>query len=71
MMDVPLMISSILTHAARWYSNVEVVTRTVEGPIHRYTYGEAAERTAQLANALRALGVERGERVGTLAWNTH
>jgi acyl-CoA synthetase (AMP-forming)/AMP-acid ligase II len=71
MMDVPLMITSILTHAARWYRNVEIVTRTVEGPTHRYTYGEAAARTAQLAHALRALGVEMGDRIGTLAWNTH
>jgi acyl-CoA synthetase (AMP-forming)/AMP-acid ligase II len=71
MMDVPLMISSILRHAAHWYSDIEIVTRTVEGPIHRYTYLEAEERTAQLAHALRALGVEPGDRVGTLAWNTH
>lgn len=71
MMDVPLMISSILKHAARWYADTEIVTRTVEGPIHRYTYAEAAERTAQLAHALHALGVERGDRIGTLAWNTH
>ena len=42
MMDAPLMISSILEHAARRYAEVEIVTRTVEGPIHRYTYGNAA-----------------------------
>ena len=71
MMDAPLMISSILRHAARWYHDVEIVTRTVEGPIHRYTYRDAAARTAQLAHALRNLGVARGDRVGTLAWNTH
>ncbi len=71
MMDAPLMISSLLSYAARWHSDVEIVTRTVEGPIHRYGYGEAARRAAQLAHALRALGVEPGERVATLAWNTY
>jgi acyl-CoA synthetase (AMP-forming)/AMP-acid ligase II len=71
MMDAPLMISSILTYAARWYGNVEVVTRTLEGSIHRYGYRDAAQRTAQLANALRALGVQPGDRIGTLAWNTY
>ncbi|MBV8602828.1 MAG: long-chain fatty acid--CoA ligase, partial [Candidatus Eremiobacteraeota bacterium] len=45
--------------------------RTVEGPIHRYTYGAAARRTARLAHALRALGVDFGDRVATLAWNSY
>lgn len=70
-MDAPLLISSIIEHAARWHSRVEIVTRTPEGPIHRYTYGDAAERAAQLAHALRALGVQPGQRVATLAWNTY
>jgi len=71
MMDVPLSISSILKHAARFHGDVEIVSRTVEGPIHRHTYRDAAARAAQLANALRALGVTEGDRVATLAWNTH
>ena len=71
MMDAPLMISSLLSYGAQWHSDVEIVTRTVEGPIHRYGYGEAARRAARLAHALRALGVEPGERVATLAWNTY
>jgi fatty-acyl-CoA synthase len=71
MMDVPLSISAILKHAARFFGDVEVVSRTVEGPIHRYTYRDAAARAAQLANALRALGVGEGDRVATLAWNTY
>jgi fatty-acyl-CoA synthase len=69
MMDAPLMISSILAHAARWYGDVEIVSRTVEGPLHRYGYRDAAARTAQLAHALRGLGVQAGDRIGTLAWN--
>ena len=71
MMDRSLLISSILVHAARWHGDVEIVTRTVEGPLHRYTYRAAAARIAQLAHALSALGVGVGDRVATLAWNTY
>jgi len=69
MMDVPLMISSIITHAARFNGDQEIVSRSVEGPIHRYTYRECGARSAQLAHALRSLGVEPSDRVATLAWN--
>ena len=54
----------------RYHGDVEIVSRTVEGPIHRYTYRDAECRAKQLANALLRLGVEPGDRVGTLAWNT-
>jgi 3-(methylthio)propionyl---CoA ligase len=69
MMDQPLLISSLLRHAAAQHGDVEVVSRTVEGPIHRYTYREAERRAKQLAQALGRLGVGAGDRVGTLAWN--
>ena len=69
MMDGPLLISSIIKHAARFYGDSEIVSRTVEGPLHRYTYRDLAARAAQLAQALLALGIGEGERVGTLAWN--
>ena len=69
MMDAPLMISSIIEHAARNYSEQQIVSRTVEGPIHRYTYSQAHARCKQLARALQALGVRSGDRVATLAWN--
>jgi len=69
MMDGPLLISSIVEHAARFYGEREVVSRTVEGPLHRYTYRGLAARAAQLAHALRALGIAQGDRIGTLAWN--
>jgi acyl-CoA synthetase (AMP-forming)/AMP-acid ligase II len=71
MMDAPLVISTILRHAQRFEGDVEIVSRSVEGPIHRETYAELGKRAAQLAHALRALGVEPGDRVGTLAWNTY
>ncbi len=71
MMDTPLMISGILAHAAQAHGLQEIVTRTVEGPIHRYTYRDCYARTQQLAHALVALGVKPGDRVATFAWNTY
>ena len=71
MMQVPLLISSLLVHAERHHGEQEVVSRRVEGDIHRVTYRELAARSRQLANALARLGVQPGDRVGTLAWNTH
>ncbi len=71
MMEMPLLISSLIQHADRYHGDREIVTRTVEGPIHRYTYRQAHARSRRLANALTALGVKPGDRVGTLAWNTH
>jgi len=69
MMDRPLLISQLIEHAAEYHGENEIVSRSVEGPIHRYTYADAARRSRQLANALKALGVAPGDRVGTLAWN--
>lgn len=69
MMELPLLISDLLVHAERFHGDTEIVSRTVEGPIHRYTYRDAARRSRQLANALPALGVAAGDRVATLAWN--
>ena len=71
MMQVPLLISSLLVHAERHHGEQEVVSRRVEGDIHRLSYRELAVRSRQLANALARLGVQPGDRVGTLAWNTH
>jgi 3-(methylthio)propionyl---CoA ligase len=68
-MDTPLLVSSLIEHAARYHGDTEIVSRIVEGPIHRYTYADARKRAKQLAQALARLGVKDGERVGTLAWN--
>jgi fatty-acyl-CoA synthase len=70
-MDRPLMISALLKHADRVSGDREIVSRSVEGPIHRYTYHDAHARSRQLANALTALGVQLGDRIATLAWNTY
>jgi len=68
-MDMPLLVSSLIAHADRSHGDTEIVSRTVEGPIHRYTYSQAHRRSKQLAQALGRLGVKQGERIGTLAWN--
>ena len=69
MMQQPLLISSLLTHAERHHGEQQIVSRRVEGDIHRYTYTELASRSRRLAKAFAALGVKFGERVGTIAWN--
>ncbi len=71
MMQQPLLISSLLEHAERHHGDREVVSRRVEGDIHRETYRDMARRSRQMANALAGLGVKPGERVATLAWNGH
>ncbi len=69
MMEQPLLISSLIRHAEAYHGDTAIVSRALEGGIHRYTWGEAAVRARQLANALLGLGVGPGDRVGTLAWN--
>jgi len=70
MMDRPLLISDLIRHADRHHGAVEIVSKTVEGGIHRYNYREAHARARRLANALKKLGVQRHDRVATLAWNS-
>ena len=69
MMNRPLLVSSIIDYAAEIHAEGEIVSATVEGPIHRYTYPEARKRIIRLAHALQTLGVKPGDRVATLAWN--
>ena len=69
MQDRPLLISSLIEFAALNHREGEIVSRTVEGPVLRYTYKDCAARSRQLAKSLEKLGVEQGDRIGTLAWN--
>ena len=69
MMRTPLLISSLITHADRHHGDVEIVSRRVEGDIHRTTYRELHRRSRQLANALDGLALRATDRVATLAWN--
>jgi len=65
----PLLISSLLAFAERHNGDGEIVSRRVEGDMHRYTWRDVARRSKQLANAIEALGVQPGERIASLAWN--
>ena len=69
MMDFPLTIGAILRHAEQVAACREIVTRLPDRTLHRYAYGDFAQRARKLAGALGRLGVEPGDRVATLAWN--
>ena len=69
MQDHPLLISTIFEHAVKNYNKQEIVSNTVEGGIHRYTYFDWGKRTKKLANAFKSLDLKQSDRVGTLAWN--
>jgi len=69
MQQQSLLISSLIEFANRHHGDGEVVSRRVEGDIHRYTWADVANRSRQMANALDALKLAQGARVATLAWN--
>jgi acyl-CoA synthetase (AMP-forming)/AMP-acid ligase II len=71
MQDWPLLVSKLIDHAAIAHGRREIVTNTVEGGIHRYTWADAQQRSKKLARGLERLGLKQGDRVATLAWNTH
>jgi len=70
MQDWPLLVHTILDHAASYHGNREIVTRTTEGPISRTTYQDLDKRARALAHALQKLGVKQGDVLGVMAWNT-
>jgi fatty-acyl-CoA synthase len=67
----PLMIADLLRHAARHHGEAEIVSKSAEGALFRYTWRDMERRARRLARALAALGIGPGDRVGTLAWNNH
>ncbi|MDQ3060634.1 MAG: 3-(methylthio)propionyl-CoA ligase [Pseudomonadota bacterium] len=69
MQNQSLLISSLIEFAARHHGDAQIVSRRVEGDIHRYTYKDAARRARQAAHALDALKLDFSDRVATLAWN--
>ena len=71
MQSQPLLISSLITHAARHHPDAEVVSRTTEDAIHRTNYAGIERRARTLVRALMRLGVQQNDRVATLAWNGH
>lgn len=70
MMNVPLTVGSMMERAEKFFPKKEVISRTLSG-VHRFTYKEIGSRTRKLAAALERLGVGRGDKVGTFAWNHH
>lgn len=70
MQEGQLLISGLIEHAETYHTDSQIISRTVEGPIHSYTLKDAANRSRKLANALDKLGLKQGDVVGTLAWNT-
>ena len=70
MQDWPLLCHRVIDHAAIQHGNREVVSRSIEGPIHRTTYAEVRRRALQVAQRLERDGIRLGDRVATLAWNT-
>jgi len=71
MQDWPLLVWRIIDHAAINHGRREVVSLTCEGDINRSTWASVRDRARQVAEALRRFGIRPGERVATLAWNTH
>src|SRR3984893_18610082 len=70
MQDWPLLCHRIIEHAARVHGQQEVVTRSVEGPIHRTNYRDIHERALKVSQALDREGIKFGDRIATIAWNT-
>ncbi|MDY6831681.1 MAG: long-chain-fatty-acid--CoA ligase [Thermodesulfobacteriota bacterium] len=66
-----LNVTTIIQHAARSFGQQEIVSRRLDGSMFKYTYSQAHERMKRLANGLRSIGVQVGDRVGVLAWNSH
>ena len=70
MQDWPLLCHRIIEHAAKYHGTQEVVTRSVEGPIHRTNYAEIHARALKVSQRLERDGIKLGDRVATIAWNT-
>ncbi|GGJ82564.1 long-chain-fatty-acid--CoA ligase [Lentibacillus kapialis] len=70
MMQTPLSIGIMMEHAEKFFAKKEVISQTHDN-LHRLTYAEVGERTRRLMSVLGQLGIQKGERIGTLAWNHH
>lgn len=71
MQDRPLLVSSLIDFAAMAHADREMVSRMLDGSIHRHTWADCQRRSKQLAQALNSLGVQYGDRIGTMAWNSY
>jgi acyl-CoA synthetase (AMP-forming)/AMP-acid ligase II len=71
MMDQPLLISDLISKADRYHGDTEIISRSGAGNVNRQSYASAHARSRRLAQALEKLGVQQGDRVATLSWNSH
>jgi len=71
MMNTQLTIGSIAKHVEQYHGGREIMSVTFDNPAHRYTWRECMQRARRVANAVSALGIEQGDRIGTLAWNDY
>jgi fatty-acyl-CoA synthase len=71
MQNWPLLVSKLIEHADKFHGKTEIVTLTVEGGTHRYTWSDCHKRSKKVAQALQSIGVGEGDIIGTLAWNTY
>lgn len=71
MQDFPLLVHRVLDHAARWHGTTPILSRSVEGPLHRTDYATVNRRARALASACKTqLGLSMGSVIATMAWNT-
>lgn len=71
MMQTPLLLVDMLKRAETYYAHKQIISRTSETRIHRLTYAEWGKRTRRLAHALTKLGMKKGDKIGSFAWNQH
>ena len=71
MMQTPLLLTDLLKRAETYYAHKEIISRTSATTVHRLTYGEWVKRTRKLAHSLTKLGMERGDKIASFAWNQH
>jgi acyl-CoA synthetase (AMP-forming)/AMP-acid ligase II len=71
MQDWPLLLHKVIDFASIQHPGQEIVSRTIEGPMHRTNYGQVRDRSLRVAQRLQRDGVRLGDRVATLAWNTY
>lgn len=69
MMQEPLLVSSLIAHAARYHAGTEIVSVQTDGGVQRSSWGQTEARARSLASALKKLGLRQGERCATIAWN--
>jgi fatty-acyl-CoA synthase len=71
MMTQPLLISALIKHAARFHADTEIVSRETSGDLNRTDWHSVEEQSRRLMAGLRKLGLQMGDRIGTIAWNNH